>query len=275
MLQSHFGVIEDILEVKGKLLNNAGHSLHKGNGREFFVKEFLTHHIGKHISVGTGEIIDHNSAPKQSRNQWDVVLYNNKIPNLSYCTDVTAFLIESVSSLIEVKSNLTKTELEKAITAAKNAKELAKNRANQKLLNHETLYQPRIFNYVFAYDSDCTMETLAKRWFELDKKHGVNQKVISQGDKLSTPSESIDGVFILKKGTIIFDNLETEVKQVSELQKQILEANKRRRICFTQETNNLLILFLLLTEHSLRLDNEYIRLNNYYPKGEIELELCK
>ncbi|MBX4163364.1 DUF6602 domain-containing protein [Priestia megaterium] len=274
MLQSHFKAIEDILAVKGKLLNNAGHTLHKGNGREFFVKEFLMHHIGKHLSIGTGELINHNSTPKQSRNQWDVVIYNNKIPNLSYCTDVTAFLIESVSTLIEVKSKLTKKDLSNSIKAAKNAKLLAKTRANKKLLNHEELYQPRIFNYIFAYDSDCSMETLVKRWSELDKKHIVNQTIPAEKNKLNTPSESIDGIFILKKGTIIFDNLEIEVKAITDLKNGKPELEQYRKICFTQETNNLLMLFLLLTEHSLRIDNEYIRLNNYYPKGEVAMYLC-
>lgn len=79
LLKTHFRAIEDILEVKGKLLNSAGHSLHKGNGREFFVKEFLVSHLGNHVSVGTGEIINHLSEPNVTRNQWDVVIYNNKV----------------------------------------------------------------------------------------------------------------------------------------------------------------------------------------------------
>ncbi|MFF2498979.1 hypothetical protein [Peribacillus sp. NPDC058075] len=50
MLKENFRAVEDIFEVKGKSLNSASHPLHKGNGREFFVKEFLSSHLGKHVS---------------------------------------------------------------------------------------------------------------------------------------------------------------------------------------------------------------------------------
>lgn len=57
MLKEHFRAVEDILEVKGKSLNSASHPLHKGNGREFFVRGFLSSHLGKHVSKKQGKII--------------------------------------------------------------------------------------------------------------------------------------------------------------------------------------------------------------------------
>lgn len=215
MFQAHFNAIEDILEVKGKLLKSAGHSLHKGNGREFFVKEFLTSHLGQHVSIGTGEIISSDSKPNEQRNQWDVVIYNNKIPKISYATDVDAFLIESICSLIEVKSNLDDKALVQAHKAAKNAKKMAKTRSNEKLIDIEELYEPRIFNYLFAYNSSLSLESIDERWRKLDKKEGLNQSPLpleEESERIKYPSESLDGIFILKKGCIIFDNLEVELK---------------------------------------------------------------
>lgn len=53
------------------------------------------------------------------------------------------------------------------------------------------------------------------------------------------------------------------------------EPSLYRKIVFKQTYDNVLILFLLLTEHTLRLDNELIRLGHYYPKGEYDLYLDK
>lgn len=126
-LEEHFNAIEKVLLFKSKIAKNAGHTLHKGNARENFIKEFLEDHIASTIKIGTGEIIDCNSRADVIRNQIDIVLYNASFPKINYAKDVDAFLVESVNTTIEVKSKLSKEELKKAIIAANNIKKLSRN----------------------------------------------------------------------------------------------------------------------------------------------------
>src|SRR5947209_3872606 len=127
LLQSHFAAIENHLLAQSKIPANAGHSLHKGTPRENFIKEFLEGHLSEYAAVGTGEIIDANSQPKERRNQIDIVIYRRDYPKIRFGKDIHAFLAESVIATIEVKSLLTKEELEGAMSVARTIKSLRRN----------------------------------------------------------------------------------------------------------------------------------------------------
>jgi len=71
---------------------NAGHSLHIGTPRESFVKGFLRHHLSENLAIGTGEIIDAASQPRERRKQIDVVLYKRTYPKLLLGGGIGAYL---------------------------------------------------------------------------------------------------------------------------------------------------------------------------------------
>jgi hypothetical protein len=107
MLKAHIDAVENHLVSISKVPENAGHSLHKGTPREAFIREFLNSHLPSNVDIGTGEIIDAQSAPNQPRNQFDIVVYRRNYPKLDFGGRISGFLIETVLATIEVKSNLT------------------------------------------------------------------------------------------------------------------------------------------------------------------------
>src|SRR5712692_83027 len=104
MLKSHVDAVEGSLLETSKIPANSGHSIHKGTPREAFIRQFLEGHLSERVAVGTGEIIDANSKPKEQRNQIDIVIYKRDYPRLDFGGGINGFLVESVVATIEVKS---------------------------------------------------------------------------------------------------------------------------------------------------------------------------
>lgn len=95
MLKAPLDAVEDRLLATSRIPANAGHALHRGTPRESFIREFLEGHISTRVSIGTGEIIDAASTPRQPRNQFDIVIYRNDYPRLDLGGGINAFLAES------------------------------------------------------------------------------------------------------------------------------------------------------------------------------------
>lgn len=215
MLYEHMNTIEDTLIQLAKISKNAGHPLHIGTPRETFISSFLNDHLSENAAIGSGEIIDYRSIPKGKRNQFDIVIYRKNYPKILYGGKINCFFIESVISTIEVKSRLNKSGLDKAIRAAKNVKMLEPNnmqlRMTQKNKNSFGFRPPKITNYIVAYDGPKNMETVANWLDEIHKSCDVEKVRLSSSidEILQTPSSTIDGVFILKKGFLYFDNVPT------------------------------------------------------------------
>jgi len=205
MLKSHMDATEASLLAISRVPANSGHSLHKGTPREAFIREFLVAHLPETVAIGSGEIIDSSSEPSAQRNQYDIVIYNKSYPKLDFGGGVSGFLIESVIATVEVKSTLTKRDLQQAIGAARNAKALVPNFVTSFQAGY---VPPRILNYVVAYDGPASMAT-AQGWLhEIHSELGVSVPDLPLGDeRLSQPSPSIDAMFILGKGFSYFDNV--------------------------------------------------------------------
>jgi hypothetical protein len=122
MLKSHLDAVEAQLSAISQIPANAGHTLHRGTPREAFIREFLENHLSAKLAVGTGEIIDANSLPRQPRNQFDIVIYKAEYPKIDLGGGISAFLAKSVVATVEVKSLLTAAELDTAVANAANAK---------------------------------------------------------------------------------------------------------------------------------------------------------
>ena len=206
MLKSHMDAIEDTLVAQSKIPAGAGHSLHKGTPREEFIKEFLESHLPASIAIGSGEIIDHSSKPGGMRNQFDIVLYNRSYPKLDFGGGLSGFLIESVVATIEVKSTLTESDLEQGIKAAVNAKQLDPSFTTSFIAGH---VPPKVLNYVVAYDGPASMSTVYGWVPKIHSKMGITvpNLPVALDDRIKVPSPSVDGVFVLKKGFLYFDNV--------------------------------------------------------------------
>jgi hypothetical protein len=209
MLKAHLDAVEAQLLATSKIPANTGHSLHKGTPREAFIKKFLEGHLSERVAVGTGEIIDCNSRPNPpstaQRNQYDIVLYKRDYPKLDIGGGICAFLAESVVATIEVKSTLDRDELMKSIRAAHAAKLLTRN----VVTSFTTGYQPpSILNYVVAYDGPSKMSTVHGWINPIHTSLEIISPALAIGETRSTQvSPSIDGVFVLGKGFLVFDNV--------------------------------------------------------------------
>lgn len=240
MLKAHMDAREDLLVAQSKVAANTGHSLHKGTPRESFISEFLKNHLPSSISIGTGEIIDSNSRPGESRNQYDIILYRNEYPKLEIGGGVHAFLIESVIATIEVKSTLTEKDLSQAINAASNSKKLNPNFETIMFLSD---MRPKVMNFVVAYNGPASMNTVQGWIPTIHASLGISEPNLPDThERFLIPSASIDAIFVLKKGFINFDNiprlLDSTAARVS--------TKGIKWVCVDSTDGNLLVLFYLL-----------------------------
>lgn len=205
MLRAHFAAKEQKLLAQSAVAAGAGHPVHKGAPREAFVREFLEEHLAHQIAIGQGEIIDGSSEPGEKRPDIDIVLYRSDYPRLTIGGNVSAFLAESVIATIEVKSSLTSDELEHAITTAV----WIKGRPRSVVPVMSAGYQaPGIACFVVAYDGPANMHTV-KSWIApIHQSLGIIEPPLgpTRAQRMSTAAPAVDGIFVLGKGYVVFDN---------------------------------------------------------------------
>lgn len=261
MLKSHIDQSERVLLAQSKIPANSGHPLHKGTPRESFIKIFLKNHLPSTIEIGSGEIIDSNSKPNEQRNQHDIVLYKKNYPKISFDENISGFFIESVISTIEIKSTLTKEELKKAILSAKNTK----SKSSSLVTTFRAGYiPPKPLNYIVSYDGPKHMSTIISWIDDIYKDLNIEIKKIplSPEERITFISESIDGIFILGKGFIYFNNVPGAYFNEAEF----ISSNQRilpHWIYSDGEDGNLLLLFLLLTSSTQNIDASWINTAPY------------
>jgi len=244
--------IEKQLIATSRIPASSGHPLHKGTPREAFIRQFLESHLPETLSIGTGEIIDNESLPGQPRNQFDIVIYKKNFPKLDFGGGISGFLIESVVATIEVKSNLTKTELESAIKAAKNSKLLKKSVTQSFHTGH---IPPAILNYVVAFDGPQDMGTISGWIPQIYNSLGIVSSPLSTDHKIriDTPSQSIDGLFVLEKGFLYFDNV-----PVGFSNDKLRQEHSYNWISCNTKTGNLLLFFLFLQEATANIQAQWL-----------------
>lgn len=243
MLKAHMDAKERHLLAISQIPANAGHNLHKGTPREAFIREFLDDHLSERVATGTGEVIDSSSRPNQPRNQIDIVVYRRDYPKLSLGGGVSAFLAESVVATIEVKSVLDQAQLATAAHSASNVKAL--KRQGTAIMSSGWV-PPAILSYVVAYDGPAQMRTVHGWISQAYQNLGLAYPVwgITGAQRFQAASPAIDGVFVLGKGFVVFDN--SPLGFVTD-PVRAQHPNLRWAIADTPD-GNLLYLFTLLTE---------------------------
>jgi hypothetical protein len=261
--------MEEHLLAISKIPANAGHMLHRGTPREAFVKEFLVDHLSARLSVGSGEIIDATSLPREPRNQFDIVIYKADYPKIALWAGLSAFLAESVVATIEVKSLLTEKDLDIAIKNASNAKRLQRHLVTAFTSGY---VPPGILSYVIAYDGPANISTVYDWLLRSEASRGLNQQALpTNGEaRQGVLSESLEGIFCLGNGSIIFDNA-----LISLVTDQARAADRAARRQVIQSTDgNLLWLFLLLTQAGANTTGQWGDLVPYLQRYRSQMEFC-
>ena len=205
MLQAHFRNSEQHLLAQYNIPSITGHTLHKGNPREAFVKEFLEHHLPSLVDIGTGEIIDKDSKPGESRNQHDIVVFQKTYPKLDFGGNTQGFLIESVNATIEVKSLIDKEQICQAVRASYRVKHLKKGGQSGITIGNP---HNSLFSGVVAYAGPENIATVAKWLRECEAEVGVVDAVSQQKsiEGLDVLAPSLDAVLLLGKGIVYNKN---------------------------------------------------------------------
>lgn len=252
MLTAHMNAVEDHLLAISRIPANSGHSLHKGTPREAFIREFLEKHLNSTVSIGTGEIIDSHSKPNTKRNQFDIVIYKHNYPRLDFGGGINGFLVESVVATIEVKSTLDKAGIEQAVRAARIAKQLQKNEVK----SFSTGYiPPSILSFVVAYDGPAKLETVYSWLKDTYKAEGIIEPDMAlEQDRSRVAGPALEGVFVLGKGFLNFDNSPYGFVNAAE---RTAHPNVRWAIA-QADRGSLLSLFLLLTVATSNVEGSWL-----------------
>lgn len=195
------GVLSDVFKGMDAQLNidfNSSnvikHNLSKGINREERLKSILRSYLPKRFSISSGAVV---SSDGEQSSQIDIIVYDALEGFPLYGDDGNQlFPIECVYAVIEVKSRLTKDELDickQNILSVKNMQKKAyerRGRAPRFTHLHEspTEFFP-VLGFVFSYDTSLKLDTLKKRLNEIDDKDNV--------------PKNIDSIYILKKGAVV------------------------------------------------------------------------
>ncbi|WNF23169.1 DUF6602 domain-containing protein [Mesobacillus jeotgali] len=203
-----------------ELTGNINHMGERGSSREEILLRYLRKYIPNKYQMNNGIIID--GTGEQSRQQ-DIIIYDSfNSPVLLNMESTRIVPIESVYSVIEVKSTLNKTEISKCVNNITSVRSLIKNSLGS--INSPTA------GFVFAFTSSTTLETL------LDNLVEANNQV----DK----HKQISAICVLDKGVIV----NISKKGLNDI---ILLPNEDSTPGIIKNTaeNNLMLFYLLLMQY--------------------------
>lgn len=265
LLQDHLRAVENTLLAQSRIPANAGHPLHKGTPRENFLKTFLADHLSERVAIGQGEIIDARTQANDPRHQNDIIIYRRNFPRIAFDRTISGYLAESVVATIEVKSALTKDELVKAVRAAHDIKQLERHDRHVMSAGYRP---PSILSYVVAYDGPASMGTVSGWLNPIHQELSFSYSLIAPENRLTTPSPSLDGIFVLGKGFVLFANSPFTFAAIEQIRQQGVNMNW---YFADTESDNLMLLFLLLTNVTTNIGETYLDPFAYLAQAQVQL----
>ena len=262
LLNDHFNRIQEILKAEGKAARSFINPVNKGLIREAFIRQFLSKNIAPLWGVGTGEIIHQNSETLgEKRPQIDAVIHDHRHPKLPLAGGIDLYFVETVSSTIEIKSQLKKKHLKKTGKAARRVKQLALDSYNSRDVER-TGYQPLPYPYsfLFAYDGPKNIETVlgwVKEMAENDEtENGLYDLANTQlGYRLGRNHNFVDGIFVLGKGFVIIDAMARSVQAAALFGRE--DSPRNVPIAYFGVSQELFMLWILINQGiSLRSNTE-------------------
>jgi len=140
-----------------------------GEEVEKILISFLNDYLPKRFRAGSGFILDSNN---QLSHQCDVIVYDQLLSPV-YRASENALILPNhhVAAVIEVKSKLTKPQLQDALDKIKLAKSLNKPEPTDFDLpsTGSPIKTYRTLGIVFAFDADTSLESLGKNLVEMHK----------------------------------------------------------------------------------------------------------
>lgn len=250
MLEAHMNAVENSLLQTAQIPANAGHTLHRGTPRENLIVNFLTSHLSANVAIGSGEVIDHRSKPRDPRNQFDIVIYRNNYPKLDF-GGVNGFLVESVVATIEVKSVLDQSAVDQAATAASRLKQLEPQYSRSAEFGW---IPPKPLSFVVAYSGPANMKTVvgwernARAALELPADTWTPEQ------RLKTAGHCLDGIAVLGSGAHFLCNTPSYGSHIDP---------RARTFMWEGERGSLLFFFLALQQACMGLEKADLNTRPY------------
>ena len=223
-----------------EVTENIKHMGERGSSREEILLRYLKKYIPIKYEMNNGVIID--GTGEQSRQQ-DIIIYDSfNSPVLLNMQATKMVPIESVFSVIEVKSSLNKTEISKCVNNVSSVKSLVKDSLDG--INSPTA------GFVFAFTSSTTLETL------LDNLVEANNEVEKH--------KQISALCVLDKGLIV--NVSKKgLKDITLLPNE----DTTPAIIKNTAENNLMLFYLLLMQYLNQSTVSVPNLLKYANAGEL------
>lgn len=180
------GMLADFERVR-KSMPHYGTS---GQEAEDILIKFLNDHLPRRFAASSGFVID---AENTLSKQCDVLVYDAENSPIYRAGDRGLILpSDSIASVIEVKSKLTKSQLKDSVEKIASVKRLKRTpvSSGDQPVTFSELIVNSSYGVVFAYDADSSMNAIAENLKEF------NQDV--------PRSRWIDAIIVLGKGTITY-----------------------------------------------------------------------
>jgi len=193
MLKDKITAVE--VQMKAKLEEARATFTHpgdKGTSVEDSFRAFLRQYLPRRLEVGNGEIIDRKG---RRSGQTDVVIVNEDHP-FTFTPDLPGlFFIEGVCAAGEVKTNLTSTELKKALENSCQFKQLEVDPGQGTMVSTNPSDLKRFYKcppwFLVAFESQLTLSRIQTEIEDFESKNLVES------------SKLVDAVFILSQGYLI------------------------------------------------------------------------
>jgi len=168
----------------------------RGDERAAGLARFLHEHLPKRFGVGKGEVLDYRDA---RTGQLDIILYDAVgCGPLSVQSENLLLPCEALYAIIEVKSILTGTELDKAYAAAEKVRRLSPFKAQfvarRRTGSSAEADAHRCMYIVFGYTSDLRNDS---EW--LDKEYA---RITQAASRSKADLDCVDRVVVLDRGII-------------------------------------------------------------------------
>ena len=223
-----------------EVTEHINHMGERGGSREEILLKYLEDYIPIKYEMNNGVIID--ATGEQSRQQ-DIIIYDSfNSPVLLNMQSTKMVPIESVFSVIEVKSSLNKAEINKCVNNILSVKSLVKDSLDG--INSPTA------GFVFAFTSSTTLETLLDNLVEKNKEVEENKQ--------------ISALCVLDKGLIV--NVSKKgLKDITLLPNE----DTTPAIIKNTPENNLMLFYLLLMQYLNQSSVSVPNLLKYASAGEL------
>ena len=234
MLLYNLNAIAKKLEIDYKqLTSHIEHQGIKGNYREELLKRYLRDLIPGKYSIGTGIIVDANQ--EQSKQQ-DFFIYDNiNSPVFLKMEAAQVIPIESVYAVIEVKSVLSKPELEKSAVNIRSVKRLELNPLESKF--YIPSKENQTLGMIFAYSCNTTVDTVINNLKEINERMDIPY------------NHQINMICILDKGVIVY----IDKKGMNQITLMPSDNTIYTKVESQGNVEKNLTLFYLLLQHHLNL----------------------